>query len=264
MLKRSLLGLIGVAMLLLDGVTTVRATPRRLWSAQHEVAGEFEWYRPFGLNQGGGEFDSGCAGSQPSNEVARTGVFSLKLTIGAPCGPTSSGTRMFRWREPREHADLYYRVWYYFPQLYTVTGNGVPGDFPFWNIFQWKSKATDPPLNAPFFSINIFNRPDGSMYLFVYDSNTGTNYDQTLMDVPVGEWFCIDAFYKSRGDATGQVTIWQDGTLLFDIAGVQTRYSDDQGGVTEWSVDNYSNGVTPTPTAFFIDDVEIQVDDPEF
>jgi hypothetical protein len=258
MMKRSLLGLIAVAMLPY-AVTTVRATPGLLWSANHERASEVQWYLPGGIDQGGGEFDSGCAGTQPSNDLARSGVFSLKLTIGAPCGATqSSGTRMFRWLEPRQYPELYYKVWYYFPQLYTVTGTGIPEDNSFWNIFQWKSKAADPELNDSFFSINIGNRPDGNMYLYVYDSNAGQSYDQTVMDVPVGQWFSIEAFYKSRGDATGQVTIWQDGALLWDIECVQTRYPDSQGGVTEWSVNNYSNGVTPAPTTFYIDDAEIR------
>lgn len=256
MARRSLLGLIGIA-ILLYGVTTVRATSRRVWLATHEIAGEVEWYWPFGVRYGGGEFDSGCAGTQPSFEVARSGVFSLKLTIGTPCGTTSSATRMFRWLEPRRYPDLHYKVWYYFPQLYTVTGSGIPGENPFWNIFGWKSKAANPPMNDPFFSINIGNRPDGNMYLYVYDANARLSYEQTIMEVPVGRWFYIEALYKSRGDATGHVTIWQDGTLLWDITDVQTRYPDSQGGVTEWSVNNYSNGVTPAPTSFFIDDAEI-------
>lgn len=273
MSKRVLSGLIGVA-LLVYAITTVGAAPahlssadqkktrtgRLLWSADHETASEVQWYRPGGIQYGGGEFDSGCAGTQPDYEVARSGWFSLKLTIGAPCGPSSSGTRMFRWREPQRYPDLYYRVWYYFPRLYTVTGAGIPGEFPFWNIFQWKSKAADPPLNDPFFSINIGNRPDGNMYLYLFDSNVRQSYDQTVMEVPIGRWFSIEAVYRSRGDVTGRVTIWQDGTQLWDITGVQTRYPDYQGGITEWSVNNYSNGVTPAPTTFFIDDAEIRAD----
>jgi hypothetical protein len=252
MITRALFGLIGVAMLS-SGVTTVSATPTLLWSANHETRSEVEWYRDFG----GGEFDSGCAGVQPSNEVARSGLYSLKLTICAPCGTPSSGARMFRGSESWQYPDLYYKVWYYVPRVYTVTGSGIPGDDAFWNILQWKSRAADPPRNDPFFMLNIGNRPDGTMFLYLYDSNARVSYGQTVMDVPIGQWFSIEALYKSRGDATGQITIWQDGTLLWNITGVQTRYPDHEGGVTEWSVNNYSNGVTPTPTTLFIDDAEI-------
>ena len=88
MMKRFLSGLVGVAMLL-HGAPTVSATPTLLWSANHEVGSQVEWYRDFG----GGEFGSGCAGVQPSIEVARSGLYSLKLTICAPCGASSSGAR---------------------------------------------------------------------------------------------------------------------------------------------------------------------------
>lgn len=252
-MKRSLLAVIGVAMLIYD-VSTVRATPTLLWSANHERGSEVEWYRHFG----GGEFDSGCAGIQPSREVARSGRYSLQLTIGAPCAPPSSAARMFRWRESRRHPDLYYKVWYYLPRLYTVTGSGVPGDGAFWNILQWKSRAADPPRNDPFFMLNIENRPDGTMSLYLFDSKARVTHTQTIMDVPVGQWFSVEAVYRSREDFTGQVTIWQDGTLLWDITGVQTRYPDSQQGVAEWSVNNFSNGVTPAPTVLFIDDAEIR------
>jgi hypothetical protein len=98
------------------------------------------------------------------------------------------------------------------------------------------------------------------MYLYLYDSHASQSYDQTIMDLPVGQWVAIEAVYKSRGDLTGGVTIWQDGTQLWDIQGVQTRYPDDQGGATQWSVNNYSNGVTPLPAVFAIDDAEIRAE----
>jgi hypothetical protein len=271
MKERALLVLIGAAMLVYMASTLGAAprllwsggyerfrTPRPLWSADHETASEVQWYWPGGARYGGGEFDSGCAGTQPTYEVARSGLFSLKLTMAAPCGPSSSGTRMFRWRESQRYDELFYKVWYYFPRLYTVTGSDLPGETAFWNVFQWKSKSADPPADDPFFSINIGNRPDGNMYLYLYDSNAEQSYDQTVMDVPVGQWFSVEGLYKSRGDATGRVTVWQDGAQLWDITGVQTRYPDHVGGFTEWSVNNYSNGVTPAPTTFFIDDAQIR------
>ena len=76
------------------------------------------------------------------------------------------------------YPELYYKVWYYFPQLYTVTGQGFLERSAFGIFFQWKSKAADPPPNDPFFSINIDNGADGSMYLYVYDSNAQVRYYQ--------------------------------------------------------------------------------------
>jgi hypothetical protein len=277
MSNRARVCLVGVAVLLYALTTNLTTLPllsadsdgndvevprawQLVWSADHETASDVQWYSPGGINYGGGEFNSGCAGTHPIFAVARSGVFSLQLTMAAPCGPTSSGTRMFRWREPRQYPNLYYRVWYFFPTVFTVTGASVPGEYPFWNILQWKSQTDDPQTSDAFFTVNVGNRPDGSMYLYLYDSHASQSYDQTIMDLPVGQWVAIEAVYKSRGDLTGGVTIWQDGTQLWDIQGVQTRYPDDQGGATQWSVNNYSNGVTPLPAVFAIDDAEIRAE----
>lgn len=248
------LGRIGVAILLYSTKSVLEAS-EPLWSANHESGNEVQWYR----HSGGGEFDSGCAGVQPSIEVARSGRLSLQLTMGAPCAPPSSAARMFRWHEPRLYPDLYYRVWYYLPRSYTVTGSGIPGDGAFWNILQWKSRSLTPPRNDPFFMLNIANRPEsGAMFLYLFDSKAQVSHPQAIVDVPVGRWFSVEAVYRSREDATGQVAIWQDGILLWDVTGVQTRYPDSEGGTAEWSVNNFSNGVAPAPTILFIDDAEIR------
>jgi hypothetical protein len=234
--------------------------PQTVWSASHPGLSNAEWYRPGGANFGGGEFNSGCAEIAPSQDVARSGSFSLRLTIRTPCASApESGARMFRWLEPQMHPDLYYRVWYYFPRAYTVTGSGTGDEDSFWNILQWKSSSTAPPANDPFFSVNVGNRRDGRMYLYLYDSNTRTHHGQDLANVPVGEWFLIAALYESRGDESGQVRIWQNDTLLWSLTGVQTRYPDSAGGSTTWSVNSYSNGVDPEVASFYIDDVEIQL-----
>ena len=106
---------------------------------------------------------------RPLQAAAR---FGLDLRMTAPCGPdTSSGTRLFRWKEPIEHPDLYYKVWYYFPRTYTLVGN--PASW-FWNIFGWKSKTINPPRNETFWHVNVYNRPgNGSMYLQLRDAQTG-------------------------------------------------------------------------------------------
>ena len=75
------------------------------------------------------------------------------------------------------------------------------------------------------------------------------------IDVPVNRWFYIEALYRSRDDTTGQVKVWQDGTLLWDVQNVRTKYPD---GATEWSVNNYTSGLGPQLAYFFIDNAEIR------
>jgi hypothetical protein len=255
--------------------STTRAQSQVVWFADHEEASDVDWYYPGGLASGGGEFDSGCASPSGAGWAGSSfalwdddpntpyppappngGNFGLLMVSVASCGGgQAAGTRMFRWAEPRAFDELYYKVWYYIPQKYTLVGD--PAWF-FWNIFNWKSKTAT--QNDAFYAINIYNRPPtGNMYLRLYNWQTGTFPSRIpgteSLDVPVNQWFYIEALYRSRGDSTGLVKVWQDGTLLWDVENVQTKYS---GGVTEWSVNNYTSGLEPQPAYFFVDNAEIR------
>ena len=224
-----------------------------LWSADMETGDLSQWSRPDvpgGPNAGGGVFDSGTSiATVDARSVAHSGLHSAKLyinTLNSP-GISTSGARLFRWLEPQTHSDLYYSVWYYFPQSYVPNANP-----PWWNVFQWKSKRGD--ASDPFFALNIGNRSDGSMYVYLYDQNAKASYSQTVKNIPIGQWFHMEAFYKCAGDKTGHVTFWQDGTQLFDVPNVQTRYAD---GNCAWSVNNYSASLNPPTATIYVDDAAI-------
>ncbi len=233
------------------------------WSANMETGGQdlSHWY--FGLNStttpccsegnpGGGVFNSGVASTGPSFDVAHGGTYSALLKISTPSNPTG-GTRLFRWVEPQTYSDLYYSAWYYFPQIYTPNGNPA-----FWNVFQWKSKGTAEGDN-PFFILNVGNRPPGdtnpgAMFFYLYNQNTATSYTPlAYINIPVAGWTHLQAHYVCD-PVSGHVTFWQDGTEIFDVSSVATRYAD---GDCQWSVNNYSNSLTPSPASIYVDDAAI-------
>ncbi len=232
-----------------------------LWSGDMETGDLSQWYfpstSPFG-NYLGGEFNSGGGDSVASQDFAHTGQWSAKMTINTSAG--SSGTRLFRWGEPRTYDDLYYSNWFYFPQKFTYSQ---------WsNYVQWKSKhvvngvtATDPILY-----LVATNRSNGNMHFVVHWWNGLTIegphpgefgfrvYEQNLKDIPVGQWFHIEARYVCAADFTGRLTVWQDGVQLFDLTGIRTRYAD---GDCQWSVNDYGAGITPNPAVIYVDDAVI-------
>lgn len=232
-------------------------SPTILWSADMENStnpgsGLQQWYAPnccdggdvnppISTNNGGGVFNSGRASAGPSLDFSHAGSYSAKLTVDTA---VESGTRLFRWLEPRNSTDLYYRTWYYFPQIYTPS--------QYWNVFQWKSKH--PAGDDPFFILNVGNRSGGAMYFYLYNWQTRTSYGQNAQNITAGQWTHVEAHYICAGGNTGHVTFWQDGVQIFDIPNVQTRYSD---GDCEWSVNNYSNGLSPNPATIYIDDAAI-------
>jgi hypothetical protein len=218
-----------------------------LWSAGMESGDMREWYRPCPGSswcpQGlGGEFNSGNADSRASRDVAHTGQYSAKLAITTP--PTA-GVRLFRWGELQQYNELYFSAWYYFPERYDTPAG-------WWDIFQWKSKT--PTQNDPFFIVNIGNRANGNMYLYMYDWQTHISYPQIIKDIPVAQWVRIEAFFRCAADGTGKVTVWQDGVQLFDAQNVDTNYAN---GECHWSIANYSDQVTSSPTTIYIDDAAI-------
>ena len=206
-----------------------------VWSADMETGDKTQW------NNGGGEFNSGSATASASTDYAHGGRYSLKMSISTP---STSAVRMFRWQESRTYPKLHYSTWFYFPQRISVP--------TFWNILQWKSSTST--NNDPFFVVNVGNRGDGSMYLYLYNWQKGQGISQSLANVPVGRWFKVEADYTCAGDGTGRITLWQDGTQLIDVPNVQTRYSN---GDCQWSVDNYSDGLNPSPTTIYADDAQI-------
>lgn len=224
-----------------------------IWSADMETGDLSQWSEPDvpnGPNTGGGVFNSGLATARvDAVGLAHSGLHAAKLFINTQSTgelPTS-GTRLFRWLEPEKHPELYYRVWFYFPQRYVPNGNP-----PWWNVFQWKSKRAS--VSDPFIALNVGNRSDGAMYFYLYDKNAQKSYGQSIKNIPEGQWFRVDAFYKCSGEKNGHVTFWQDGTQILDVNNVQTRYPD---GDCAWSVNNYSTSLNPSAATIYVDDAAI-------
>ncbi|MBI4787679.1 MAG: heparin lyase I family protein [Chloroflexi bacterium] len=207
-----------------------------LWSASMETGDLTQW------NNGGGEFNSGNADTVASRDVARGGSWSAKLVATTP---PESGTRLFRWHESQTYSSLYYSVWYYFPRNYSAPN--------YWNIFQWKSKISESIVD-PFYVLNVGNRGDGSMYLYLYDWQRRNSVGSASINVPVGQWMRIEAYYKCAPDSSGAVTIWQNGTQIINHSGRSTRYSN---GDCQWSVNNYSDSLSPSPATIYSDDAGI-------
>jgi hypothetical protein len=238
-----------------------------LWYDDFERGDLSKWYYPsvrLDGNHGGGKIISGRAEAELSQDVAHSGKWSLKMTIATPSDPTS-GARMFRWLESHQNPALYYSVWFYFPRVYKTKD--------WWNVLQWKSKTSSSrsrpswateahqresgPFVDPFLILNVGNRPDGSMFLYLFDWQKRVTYSQKVKTIPIGTWFKVEAFYRCAGDRSGHVTLWQDSLQLLDVADIQTRYAD---GDCQWSVDNYAANLIPSPATIYIDDATISTE----
>ena len=211
-----------------------------LWSAGMETGDMSEWY----IGSGGGEFNSGNSDSRATTEQARTGQYSAKLTARTP--PTA-GVRLFRWDEGTNADALYYSNWFYFPQAYNTPSG-------WWNIFQWKSSRSGREDSDPFFILSV-DGSGGDMTFFLFDWQKRISYFPSFRaPIPIGRWFHIEAYQTCTGGSSDQVKMWMEDVLLFEIQAVQTK---DPGGTCGWSINNYSDHLSPSPTVIYVDDAAI-------
>jgi hypothetical protein len=194
-----------------------------------------------------------------SEDVAHSGRYSAKATIETPQTAVEPAVRLFRWNESRAYREARYSAWFYFPQHYTAP--------VWWNIFSFKSR-NGTAANDSFWSLHAGNRPGGVMYVLLswWDGLSvegprqgefgGRSYSQTLRDIPVRQWTHLEVYLRQSSAFDGQIIVWQDSVELFNVNNVRTRYAA-PNGANEWSVNNYSEKIVPSPTTLYIDDAVI-------
>jgi hypothetical protein len=222
---------------------------------------------------GGGLANSGNFDATVSTSLAHDGARSLRVRIYTPSSP-SSGVRAVRWTEGRKHRRLYYSVWVYFPTKLRVTTQG-----DFLNLMQFKSRSADGSRNDPVWA--FYGAPDGNggMYLRAGwgwggtalagprrgDGVGGKWFEPTRrVSLPVGRWTHLEAYLSQSKDFDGRLTLWQDGVQVLDLNGIRTSYPNcsynSWCASNEWSVNLYSDGLSPNPAEMYVDSAAISAD----
>ncbi len=179
------------------------------------------------------------------------------------------GTRLFRWKESREHREARYSAWFYFPRAYRLTGRRCCRYF---NLFQFKSRSAS-GANDPIWYIEIRARSPGTMSLQLvwwprtlegpHRGERGFRRFRTVATVPVRRWFRLTAFLRQSKDFDGRLLVWQNGKVVFDQRDVRTSYQNcaynPWCAANEWSVNLYSDGLSPKPVVAYVDDARIAV-----
>jgi hypothetical protein len=230
------------------------AAPRVLWHAGMEQGNLDQWSG----DRGGGKFNTGAADTVASRDHAHSGAWSMKLTIP---GNEMAASRLFRWKEARQHRELYYSAWYFVPQHYRLGPEGWT------NWFQFKSRmALMPWRHDPFFILGWRNvGPREAMHfvllwwhgLGIEGPRPGQHGEEpwvSPIEMPVGRWFHLEARYVCAGDFSGAIQVWQDGVEIFNVEGVKTRHA---MADCRWAVNNYGAHVSPRPVVIYVDDAVI-------
>jgi hypothetical protein len=215
--------------------------PDILWWTDHETGDFTEW------DQGGYHW-SAEGGSTKIAELpspTRSGRFSFESQVTSASTGVQSGAQAFR--SGGLPSQAYYSAWFYLPQVITSATYLV--------VFKFRSRQ-DPADNSTTvnaWDVNVAPDGSGAMFLVLYEHSGANQWEDRTLNVPVRQWFQIEAFLRAANDSSGQITVWCNGTQLFDIAGRATTAS----SFVEWSVGGVTEVIDPDPTTLFIDDAAV-------
>jgi hypothetical protein len=236
-----------------------------LWSAGHEAGTQSEWTG----DGGGGEYNSGTGNSAVSTAFARTGKYSLKLSINTASG-NSHGTRNFRWKEIGSNTDLIFTQYVYFPAKIDLDPNNA-----WFNLLQTKGVKFAPggagtgpdQINNPHFTVGIDVRggagSGGANYLTLADLQKfwgGTNVSWKApvgIDLPVNKWVKIQMRIIQDRGTNGRVLLWQDDVLVADTGLRNTLRP--EVDVNQYSMNAYADKTFPNTTSYYADDLSINL-----
>jgi hypothetical protein len=262
-----------------------------LWSATHDASQSGgpsssggttslpEWYAPSNGatdSYGGGEYNSGGGTSAASSTQARSGSWSAKLIADTTAG--SSGARLFRWAELRAERRVICESYFFFPVDFTLTANPATGHYL--DLFQFKARR-DSGVVDPFWLLTPEDAPGGG-HRFRLDWSAFSGLEgphvgehgfrvyrpATDIMLPVGQWFGLRGYIKQSKDFDGAIKIWYlppgggAPQVIVDETNVRTGHPNTVLGMpwqcaNEWSVNNYSDGLSPTPYSLYVDDARI-------
>jgi hypothetical protein len=215
-----------------------------MWATDHESGGLDDWYAAPG---GGLLRDNADSTVLPVEGPAHSGRYSLELTDLAMSDTVGPGI----YRELQAPPDAYYSAWYYVPRLYQTNSQ--------WTIQKFQSRSdTDPEQIGHGHDLNLRTLPGGQVVLYVF-SHDPAYLQAPLADppafVPIETWFQIEVFYRPRTDETGQISVWLDDRLVYDLRDRRTAGSDD----VLWTPCNIGEDIQPAPPRLYLDDAAISL-----
>lgn len=198
------------------------------------------------IEQAGFCYDNGNASYELVTTPVHSGNHAAAFRVNTEGGTTRQQARCVR--QGVLPSAAYYGAWYFIPATATTDGK-------VWNLFHFQGGADDGERLRNQWDVSIVNGPNQELQLVVYTPWVPKPFvADEPMPVPIGSWFHIELFLKRAADETGEVALYQDGTLLFDARDILTEDSN----FSQWYVGNYSDGMTPPESILYVDDVSIR------
>jgi hypothetical protein len=156
----------------------------------------------------------------------------------------ASQARCFREGALPQHA--VYGTWFYLPSPATNTGN--------WNLIHFQGGTPGGSMHN-LWDVSLKSNDDGTLVAYLFDFlNAGIRVPTAAPAVPIGSWFHLEFRLWRASNATGEMALYQDGTLLMELTGLPTDDTD----YGQWYVGNYADALTPPASTIYVDDVTIR------
>jgi hypothetical protein len=224
-----------------------------LWHALFESGDLSEWT---GDGNGGIYMDPHSTAPAASADVAHRGRFSGIATF-APTGLTSWS---YLYREQPSPPEAYYAAWFFIPATLQIGSwlslhhfgyhptAGSADTMPVWDFHVYPT-PTPPPTPTP-------GSQTTTLVARLYEASTTRDVEETSpVPVPIGSWVHFEVFYRKAADATGHITIWQDGVQILDVGNAITAPTD----WVQWDAGGGSNDISPSPAVVYLDDATISL-----
>jgi len=221
--------------------------PEVLWWTDHETGDLSDWQE--GSHSSWIEH-AGTLGVDESQ--ARSGRFSLDASAAAAPSGTTSAAMLLRTGGLPQAA--YYSAWFYVP-----TGIATAG---YWLIFKFRSRAVpdDPTTDVETWDIDLTPQAsDVQIVVFQHTSSTDPVQGMmlqplTTLPIPFGRWFQVEAFLRAANDASGELMLWQDGVLLFDLHGPSAP-----SAYVQWSAGSAAQSLSSGTAQVHVDDAAVSL-----
>lgn len=218
-----------------------------LWKATFETGNLSEWTAD---GQGSPYNDN----DPPQDAPAATPVRAHHGTTSAVFGvaPSAAGTAIsYLTRDQPTPVQAYYSAWFYVPSpLVLATGQYL-------SLVHFR--GSDGQALAALWDVNLTPVGDGTVAAQLYDYPAQNKIALDLQQSPVtrfplDRWVQLEVFLSQAVDATGHITIWQDGAQILDRANVPTVIV---MGSLQWDVGGASDGLTSGSALVYVDDAAI-------
>ncbi len=216
---------------------------------------EFPWSTSFengwcDYNEGNGScYQTGSASFNIVTTPVHTGHYAAAFTVVGDGTGKSTNSRCQRDGDLPEQA--YYGAWYYVPAFATNSGN--------WNLFHFQGRSTPDGSLRGLWDVSLVNDGNGGLRLSVLGyyppPNTLVVPDMSgAPAIPIGSWFHIVMFLKRASDATGEVSLYQNGENILPPTNLPT----DDSIYAQWYVGNLADDLNPAESTVYVDDVSIE------